>query len=52
MVLLVDLGDFWQRISLSCGSICPAAALSLQLHSVAMRLLLRLAADQTSAAIR
>jgi hypothetical protein len=33
-------------------SVCPAAALSRQLHSVAMRLVLRLAADQTSGARR
>ena len=47
-----DLGDFRQRIYASRLSVCPAAALSPQLHSVAMRLRLCLAAAQTSGARR
>ena len=48
LLLARYLGDFWQRMYPSCLSVCPAAALSRQFHSVARRLLLRLAADHTS----
>jgi hypothetical protein len=36
--MMSNLGDFRQIIYPSRLSVCPAAALSLQLHSVAMRL--------------